>query len=246
MSNTKLTLTKTHDFCAGEKPKLTVVMIHGIAATSRSFTEALEYLEKTPSLKDIRFITYDLLGGGASLTDDKKLNYGYDDQLEALHNSIEELELTTPLILVGHSMGTFIVTRYAATYERTVKQLILISPPVYTETDLAAPAFKQAMELFKQSIASHHSGKILEEKSFINELKYIVQDKENYQYLVGLKTPATLIYGELDPIIAAYNIPAVLMENPKYLTAIKTLGDHSISQDKYTKLVPILEKALND
>ena len=106
----KLILKNTHDFSGSKEPKLAVVFIHGIASDSSTFKNALKYLEGTRSLKNVRFITFDLLGSGKSLKSDK-LNYDYEDQLEALHNAILKLDLDIPLILVGHSLGTFIVTR---------------------------------------------------------------------------------------------------------------------------------------
>ena len=124
MLTRKLVLKKTHDFCASKKPRLTVVLIHGIASDSTTYNNALEYLEGTTSLKDVRFVTFDLLGSGKSLKDDK-LNYEYKDQLEALHNSIDSLKLNSPLVLVGHSLGSFIVTKYADTFKKTIKRLIM-------------------------------------------------------------------------------------------------------------------------
>lgn len=239
----KLTLKKTHDFCKSGKPKLTVVMIHGIAADSTTYNNALAYLEGTTSLKDVRFVTFDLLGSGKSLTSDK-LKYDYHEQLEALHNSIEKLKMDTPLVLIGHSMGTFIVTRYADTYKKSVKHLVLISPPIYTEVDLQSQQFKLAMQGFEKAIAAR-SPEIVESKCFKNEIKYIVENKRNYKVLASLKTHTTLIYGDADQIIASFNIPEMLVTNPKYLTAIKTQGAHGVTRDKYTKLVPILEKVLN-
>ncbi|MBR3131918.1 alpha/beta fold hydrolase [Candidatus Saccharibacteria bacterium] len=243
MFSRKLTLKKTHDFSASEEPELAVVFIHGIASDSNTFKNALNYLEGTRSLKNVRFITFDLLGSGKSLKNDK-LNYDYKDQLEALHNSIEKLKLNIPLVLVGHSLGTLIVTRYADTYKKTVKELILISPPVYTEADLDNPAFATGIKLFKDAV-SLKNRKILEEKAFNNSMEKIVLDKKNYRVLAELKTPAVLIYGAMDRFIAIYNIPKVVKDNEKYLTAIKTEGRHGVSRDKYNKLVGILEGVLN-
>lgn len=243
MFNTRTTLKKRHDFCPSGHPALTVVMIHGIASDASSFNNALKYLEGTTSLRNVRFVTFDLLGWGESKTNDK-LNYDYREQLEALHESIRRLKIDTPLVLVGHSMGTFIVTRYADTYKKSVKKLILISPPVYTEEDLASPAFETAMDLFKTKVGQGNSA-ILQQKSFVNSISKIIMNKRNYKVLANLKTHAVLIWGELDAIIASFNIPALLKANPKYLTAIQTPSAHQITRDKYSKMVPILERILN-
>ena len=117
MFSKKLILKKTHDFCAVKEPRLTVIFIHGIAADSSCFNNAIKYLEGTTSLKEVRFVAFDLLGSGQSYANDK-LNYDYKEQLEALHNSIEKLKLTTPLVLVGHSRQTFDFTFTAGIYGR--------------------------------------------------------------------------------------------------------------------------------
>lgn len=244
MFERKLTLKKTHDFCAAKEPKLVVVFIHGIATDSSSFTRAIQYLEGTKSLEGVRFVAFDLLGSGKSLKSDE-LKYSYGEQVEALHNSIEKLKIgDTPLVLVGHSMGTLIAVRYADTYKKSVKKLILVSPPVYTEKDLASPAFAAGMKLFEEAVAVKNR-KVLEERAFKNSIAKIILNRRNYKVLSELKTRAVLIYGNMDQFIAAYNIPRLLKVNPKYLTAIKTDGRHGVSRDKYTKMVGILEEVLN-
>lgn len=243
MCSRKLILAKTHDHCVSGHPALTVVMIHGIAADSSDYDTALKYLEGTTSLRDVRFVTFDLLGAGKSSKSDK-LNYDYDDQLTALHNSIAKLKLTTPLVLVGHSMGTNIVTRYAATYKKTVKALILLSPPVYTKADIESPDFTIAMQMFNKIIAAKYPG-TLGTKAYQNSIKYIVSNKTNYTVLRNIKIPTTLIYGDQDAVIASFNFPTIAKENPRHLTFIKTAGRHGISRDKYNKIIPILEQILN-
>ncbi len=243
MWNKKIILKKTHDFCKSKSSKLAVVFIHGIASDSSTFKSALKYLEGLKSLKDVRFITFDLLGAGKSPKSDK-FKYDYDEQLEALHNAIENLKLDVPLVLVGHSLGTFIVTRYADTYKKSVKKLVLISPPIYTEEDLDDPAFEKGMRVFKDAV-SLKNRKILTEKAFINSMENIVLNRKNYQVLAELKVPTVLIYGNIDQFIAATNIPKILKANPDYLTAIKTEGRHGVSHHKYSKLGDILEEVIN-
>lgn len=240
----QLTLKKTHDHCASKEPRLTVVFIHGIATDSSCFSRAIDYLEGTRSLQDIRFVTFDLLGSGKSLQSDK-LNYDYVEQLEALDNAIKKLRITTPLVLVGHSMGTLIVTRYAYKNKKSIKRLILLSPPTYTEQDLEHPSFKAGMKAFGEVVGAKNR-KAIEGKPFAASIKNIVSDKRNYEILTNLKTPTIMIYGALDQYIGAQNIPKALEANPKYLTAIQTDGKHGVSKDKYSKMVGILEEILNE
>lgn len=238
-----LKLAKTHDFCPSGKPKLTVVFIHGIADDSSRFIKPIKYLEGTTSLKDIRFVSFDLLGSGKSLKSDK-LNYDFKDQLEALKNSLDDLKINTPLVLVGHSMGCLISSRLTDEHRRMVKELILISPPVFTLKDFESPKFAIEQEGFKKIILLKFP-ELKKDKVFENELTKIVNNKKNYEILKRLTRPTTIIYGVADKIIASYNIPGLLKANPK-ITAIKTPGAHGVGHDKYPKLVPILERILNE
>ena len=239
-----LKLAKTHDYCASGEAKLAAIFLHGIASDSSTFGKALEYLEKSKKMEDVRFITLDLLGSGKSYKSDE-LNYDYKDQLTALHNSIQELGLNIPLVLVGHSMGTLIATRYATKYKDSVRELILISPPIYTEEDLENPAFKAGMKVFREAV-SVKNRKILGEKSFNNSMEKIVNNKKNYATLASLEIPAVLIYGAQDQFIGSYNIPKLSKENPDRFTAIKTEGRHGVSRDKYTELLKVLEGVLSE
>ena len=239
-----LILHKAHDFCASKNPKLTVVFIHGIAADSTSFNKTVAYLKSTYSMKDVRFVTFDLLGTGKSYRS-KSLNYDYGDQIVALENSIKKLKVDTPLVLVGHSMGTLIVTRYAASHKKAVKQLILVSPPVYTEADIKNPMFKTALESFKKIVIKKNR-KILKDKAFNNEIDLIVSNPKNYKTLAKITTPTMLIYGDADQIIASFNIPKIKKENSKYIKVVKTAGGHSISRDKYIKILDKLEEVMHE
>lgn len=238
-----LKLTKTYDNCPSKKPRLTVVCVHGIADDSSRFKRPIEYLEGTTSLKDIRFVCFDLLGSGKSAKSDK-LNYDFKEQLEALLNAINALKIKTPLVLIGHSMGCLISSRFADLHKRLVKELILISPPVFRPEDFDSPKMAAGKEGFRQLMILKDS-KYRTDKAFNNELEKIVFNKRNYNVYVRLTKPTTIIYGMADKIIATYNIPKLLKVNPK-ITAIKTPSAHGIGHDKYIKLVPILERILNE
>ena len=238
----KLTLTKTADILSGGKAALTVVMIHGIASDSRTFDSALKYFEEDAGLDDVRFVTFDLLGAGKSLKDDENLNYDYNDQIAALDNAIGDLKIDTPLVLVGHSLGTFIVTRYTSIHPDKVNELVLISPPIFTKRDFEDPAFAAGIEGFKQMVGAK-APEILKEKSFINSMDKIVLDKTNFDVLAGLTTPTTLIFGNEDQLIASFNIPYLLKKNGG-ITAIETSGKHGVTHDKYEKLASILKNIL--
>ena len=232
-----LKLTKTYDVCKAEKSVLTAVFIHGVAASSKSFDGLFKYLTDNNDVNNIRIVAFDLLGAGESYASDE-LEYNYDEQIEALYNSIKELGIKGPLVLVGHSMGTMIATRFANTHPQMVDGLILISAPVYRKEDILDPRFKKAMDGFREVVAVKDKT-ILNTKAFNNEIDSIVSNVENYEYLLRLNKPTVIIYGELDRIIASFNIPGLLKQN-KSISAIKTAGAHGVSKDKYHKIVSVL------
>ena len=142
------------------------------------------------------------------------------------------------MTFIGH------IECYADTYKKSAKHLILVSPPIYTEEDLENPMFEKAIDLFRDAV-SLKNRQVLETKAFNNSLKNIVMNKKNYKTLANLKTYTTLIYGDADKFIASFNMPKILADNPKYLKAIKTIGHHGVSRDKYSKMVGVLEGVLN-
>ena len=85
----------------------------------------------------------------------------------------------------------------------------------------------------------------IKNRAFNNSIEKVVKNRKNYKTLSGITTPATLIYGDADQFIASYNIPKVLKDNPKYISAIKTSGRHGVSREKYSKMVGVLEEVLN-
>ena len=234
----KLKLFKAHDYSASKSPDFTVVFIHGIASSSAAYDHALEYLEKDKKI-NARLIAYDLLGSGKSLKSDE-LEYTYDEQLEALSNSLKEAGVKEPIVLVGHSMGTFISTRFTAKNPGKVKHLILVSPPVYTKADLNNPAFDKAIEVFEDAV-SVKDREIIKEKAFQNSMKNIVRDMDNYDYLVNIDVPTDLIIGDLDKFIASYNLPKLCRSNRR-LKVHHTPSHHGVSHEKYYVLGKLLEK----
>lgn len=232
-----LKLAKTYDKCPSGSPRLTVVFLHGIASSSETFNKTIEHLSE--KCGDVRYVTFDLLGAGKSPKSDE-LKYNFKEQLEALDHSIDDLKVETPLILVGHSMGCLISARYADLHKRKVKELVLISPPVYRPEDFNNPVFKAGMDNFEKIITTRNPA-MKDDKAFYAELENIVMNPGNYAVYARLTQPTTIIFGLADQIIANFNIPGLLRKNPQ-ISAIETPGTHGITHDKYDKIVKILEK----
>jgi len=98
-----------------------VVLLHGFGASADSWNRFAK-----PLTKRFRVIAPDLPGWGAS-TRVETASYGYPAQVERLHQFLSLLNLGR-VHLIGHSMGGFIASAYAARYPDEVITLGLIAP----------------------------------------------------------------------------------------------------------------------
>lgn len=98
-----------------------VVLVHGFGASADSWNRFAK-----PLTKRYHVIAPDMPGWGAS-TRLETASYGYPAQVERLHQFLSQLGLGR-VHLVGHSMGGFISSAYAAQYPDKVITLGLIAP----------------------------------------------------------------------------------------------------------------------
>jgi pimeloyl-ACP methyl ester carboxylesterase len=103
-----------------------VVFLHGLASSHHVWNSVIPRVSKTN-----RCISFDLLGFGGSPRPDWPA-YSVTDHIRAIHRSISALSLNSPIILVGHSMGSILAVAYAETYPKEVASLVLCSLPIYT------------------------------------------------------------------------------------------------------------------
>lgn len=102
-----------------------IILLHGFLASSSYWSKLQPLLTKS----GYRVITIDLLGFG-NAPKPKNLTYDYIDHVTYLNNIIDDLKLRS-FTLVGHSMGALVASRYALTYPKKIKSLVLLHPPLY-------------------------------------------------------------------------------------------------------------------
>jgi pimeloyl-ACP methyl ester carboxylesterase len=113
--------------CSGNGPQ-TVMLEAGSHADSTTWFRLQPLLAASA-----RVCSYDRAGYGFS--DMGPLPRNLDADVSDLHALVHQANLKTPLVLVGHSLGSNIVRRYAQQYPADVRGLVLIDPPAQ---DLAA------------------------------------------------------------------------------------------------------------
>lgn len=237
----KLKLKRVHNFSNTKEPNLTLVFLHGIASNSSTWDKATNFLEGTRSMnKNVRFLSFDWLGFGKSKKG-RHFEYNYEEQLTALENSLKKEVKDGPVILVAHSMGTLLAAKYAETHKKQVKHLILVSPAVFSREEIKFLT-KPGNNAFYKKIDQ----KWLKNRAFTNSMQNIVMNISNQKTFENLTTKTDLIYGKNDIFISQSNLKKLAKTNKKYLKCHETTGRHSITRDKYVKILEILEKELNE
>jgi len=104
-----------------------------------------------------------LLASSAKVCSYDRAGYGFSDEgplprnLEAevadLHALIQRANLTTPLVLVGHSRGSNIARLYAQRYRADLHGLVLIDPPAQDVASVAPEWARQEEQMNEQRFA---------------------------------------------------------------------------------------------
>ena len=124
--------------CAGDGPQ-TVLLEAGGNADSTTWFRVQALLSP-----QARVCAYDRAGYGFSDEGPMPRDLGADvADLAAL---IQSARLKTPLVLVGHSLGSNIVRRYAQLHPKNVSALVLVDPPEQGADALLPTAWKQQGE----------------------------------------------------------------------------------------------------
>jgi len=101
-----------------------VILIHGLAASLYDWNELI------PALTASSFSVYalDLLGHGESGKPESLNDYTVDNVFSHFSEWLNSLQLKTPFILIGHSLGGYLALQYAQRCPEQVRALVLVDP----------------------------------------------------------------------------------------------------------------------
>ncbi|HEU4849391.1 MAG TPA: alpha/beta hydrolase [Terrimesophilobacter sp.] len=239
----------------GEGP--VVVLIHGIASSSVTFEKLV------PMLVDRhRVISIDLLGFGESPSP-ADATYTLEEHVAALTRTIDSLRLREPFVLVGHSMGSLIASRYAATNRRRLTRLVLVSPPIYVSPNaIGDRRDRAAMGIYLKAYEYLRSNKaftirnaamlaklspirnVLEVSernwtAFVLSLENLIESQTTISDLAAVRVPVEVVYGTLDPFLTPAGLRIV--EQLRGITVHRVeANDHIIR----TRLARVVVKAI--
>ena len=230
-----------------------VVMIHGIASSSVTFERLVPLVEPHH-----RVIAIDLLGFGESPAPEDA-TYTIAEHAAALSRTIDSLRLREPFVLVGHSMGSLIAARYAATHPRRLRKLVLVSPPVYLPTatisvELEAAAqglyyrvyeFLRANPAFTiraaAALARLSPIKNLLDVSernwhaFVLSLQNSIETQTTLTDLAAVRVPIDVVYGSLDPFLAPSGLRVV--EQLRGVTTHRVDGGDHVIRPRMARVI---------
>jgi pimeloyl-ACP methyl ester carboxylesterase len=226
-------------------PPPVVIMVHGIASSSATFTYVRPLVEPSH-----RVIAIDLLGFGGS-PQPEQAEYTLEEHVAALARTIRSLHLDRPFVLVGHSLGCLIGARYAATHEQHVSKLVLVSPPVYLSPDeigdpkvrLRMAGYLQALQFLRANkgftiaraafvaklLPIEHVMEITEQNwtPFVKSLEHCIESQTVISDLARVDRPIEVVYGRLDEFLVPGNL-AIIERMRGVTTHVVPASDHVI------------------
>lgn len=209
----------------GEGP--VVVLVHGIASSSVTFQNLVPMLEPAH-----RVISIDILGFGRSPAP-ADARYTLEEHVAALHRTIRALRLREPFALVGHSLGSLIVSRYAAVHPTALRRLVLVGPPIYgTPTEIGdrrvrtrVSAYLRAYEFLRSNkdftiLNASVLARLLPIKGvfeiteknwtpFVRSLENCIEHQTVVSDLARVRVPVQVVYGTLDAFIAPGSLAVI-------------------------------------
>jgi cis-3-alkyl-4-acyloxetan-2-one decarboxylase len=230
-----------------------VVMLHGIASSSVTFERLVPLVEPHH-----RVIAIDLLGFGDSPAPDDA-EYTIPEHVAALARTLRALRLRGPFVLVGHSMGALIASRYAATHRSRVSRLVIISPPIYLPVaSLGGASGRTAMDLYFRTYeylrenkeftmrAASRLARLSPIKNLLDvsernwrpfalSLQNSIETQTTLSDLAAVRVPVELIYGSLDPLLAPAGIQIV--EQLRNVTTHRVEGGDHVIRNRLARVV---------
>lgn len=232
-----------------KKYRATVVLLHGIGNTGGLWADIVRQLPA-----DVRVITVDLLGFGAS-PKPRWAVYNAHTQARSVTATLKRLRIRKPLVLVGYSLGGLVAVELVTKFGLTPKHLILLSPPFYKPSEarrrLVPSEEKVLRDIYRairrrpdqfyrvSQLAARYSlvnkEYIVGEdglEAYMDSLEASIINQTSYGDALNIKQPTTIVYGKLDPVVVHRNLKDLAAKNP-HITLKSIVAGHVIIGKTY-------------
>lgn len=236
---------RLHESYHGNPEAPALVLLHGIAASSDDWREVVTLLKD-----DYYIVTIDLLGFAKS-PKPTTIDYSMEDHVRSIAYTIRKSKARKPFILAGHSLGSFLATRYAATHDKNVERLLLLSPPVYpslpeakrraqvrTNTLLKIYELLRTHPALTPATARKFSHLLPLPRTvfthpetwppFTKTLEKCIEQQTIRRDIVQTKAPTDIFYGSLDAVVVPANVQS--LAKLRKVTLHKFRGNHTIGK----------------
>ncbi len=175
-----------HQWVPLKKPKKAIIIVHGMAEHALRYDSFAEEACK----HDFTVFAADLRGHGSSISSKKIKGYladgdGFrrvvDDQKE-IYDEIRNLYNNIPVIIIGHSFGSFVTQEYIENYGDTVKAAVLIGSSGPNPTVAAGSILADIICMLKGRKAE---AKMLDKIAFGSYNKGFKNPKTKFDWLSG-------------------------------------------------------------
>lgn len=220
-----------------KKPRATILFIHGIGNTGDAWSEVIARLPA-----DVRVISIDLLGFGDSPRPNWAI-YSAKTQARSVLATLFKLRLTSPVVVVGHSLGALVAVEMAKRYPLLVRSMILCSPPFYQvdDTRTLLPRSDKILRRLYASVRNYPeqfiklsafamrynlinpSFNVTEDNidSYVAALEAMIINQTSLGDVKKLHMPITILKGTLDPFVVGKNLRQIAKNKPN--VTLKTI-----------------------
>lgn len=181
-----------HTIEAGFGNKEVLVLVHGYGMSAPFYNQMIELL-----CKDFHIYSIDLYGMGRS-SKPKKTDFSFDGVVNFFVEPMEEWRQVLKLenfILLGHSIGAYIVSQYFKLKRPPLKLLYLMSPAGFTH--------KTDEEIAKGNIPNAQGKQVAPPNALLNFFRYV------FDFLSRSATTPYhyLIFGKKESLLGYYQSP---------------------------------------
>lgn len=220
------------------------IMVHGLAASLHDWDALL------PALASAGFSAYalDLLGHGESYKPRQFEQYTSNAVFEHMRAWIDSLLLAQPAVLIGHSLGGYLVLQYALLHPERVRALVLVNP-FYTQEQLP-PALRVFLRhpLINTTLIERTPYWLFRLLIDVSSLQFGSSNESIHTLPEAVRIQTALDYKRAAPGI--YNIPRTLRDLTRELPRVQqpTLviwgaRDQTINPKTFPELVDKLPNA---